>query len=364
LIPLLDLKTQTERLRPEIDAAIARVLDSGAFVLGPEVEAFEQEFAAFCGAGHAVAVSSGTSALHLALLAAGVGPGDEVVTAPFSFIATGTAVCHIGAKPVFVDVEPQTLTLDPERLAAAITPRTRAILAVHLYGQPADMNAIQAVADAHAVSVLEDAAQAHGAELGGRRAGALGEAAAFSFYPSKNIGAIGEGGMITCRDSALAERVRVLRDQGQQTKYEHSIIGFNARMDGLQGAVLRVKLRHLPEWTEARRAHAAAYDKALESLDLVRPVEAAGRRHVYHLYTVRVRDRERVRAALAERGIATGVHYPTPLHLQPALAGLGHRPGDFPVAERAAGEVLSLPLWPEMPSDVPQQVADALREVL
>ncbi len=364
MIPFIDLKQQNERLRAELEAAIARVLDSGAYVLGEEVAAFEREFAAYCGVGHAVAVNSGTSALHLALLAAGVQPGDEVVTVPFTFIATAAAVRYAGARPVFADIEPATCTLAPAAFEAAITPRTRAVIPVHLYGQPAEMDAISEIARRHGIAVVEDAAQAHGAEFRGRRAGALGDLGCFSFYPTKNLGALGEGGCITTDDPDAAHRLRVLRDWGQERKYEHSVLGFNARMEGLQGAMLRVKLRHLEGWTEARRRHAARYTKCLEGL-AVRPVEEQpGRRHVYHLFTVRAARREALREALAARGVQTGVHYPHALHLQPPFADLGHGPGAFPEAERAAVEVLSLPLYPEMAEDVPERVAEALREAL
>jgi dTDP-4-amino-4,6-dideoxygalactose transaminase len=363
-LPLVDLQAQHQALRPELEAALLRVLDRGAFVLGEEVAAFEEEFAAFCGSAHAVAVSSGTSALHLALLAAGVGPGDEVVTVPFTFFATAAAIRYVGARPVFADIDPVSFTLDPERLAAAITRRTKAVLPVHLYGQTADMEAIGEVAERHGLVVIEDAAQAHGAEQGGRRAGTLGAFGCFSFYPTKNLGALGEGGLVTTDSAEGAGLLRVLRDQGQERKYEHARVGFNARMDAFQGAVLRVKLRHLPAWTEARRARAAAYGKALEGSGVAPPVELPGRRHVYHLYTVRTRERERLREGLAARGIATGIHYPIPLHLQAALADLGHLRGDFPEAEAAAREVMSLPLYPELPEDAPERVGAAIREVL
>jgi dTDP-4-amino-4,6-dideoxygalactose transaminase len=364
VIRFIDLKAQTESLRAELEAALGRVLDSGAFVLGDEVAAFEDEFAAYCGAAHAVAVNSGTSALHLALLAGGVGPGDEVVTSPFTFIATAAAIRYAGARPVFADVDPATCNLDPAAVEAALTPRTKAVIPVHLYGQLADMEALGALAASRGLCVVEDAAQAHGAESGGVRAGAFGDYGSFSFYPTKNLGALGEGGLVTCRDGAAAARVRRLRDWGQERKYRHEVLGFNARMDGFQGAVLRVKLRHLEAWTEARRAHADRYAKCLEGCGVRTPVALPGRRHVYHLYTVRVPERDRVRDALAARGVQTGVHYPLPLHLQPALRDLGLGPGAFPHAEAAAAEVLSLPLYPEMPADVPERVAAALREVM
>ena len=362
-IPLVDLRAQNEAIRPELEKALARVLDRGAFVLGGEVAAFEEEFAAWCGSAFAVAVNSGTSALHLALLAAGVGPGDEVVVPPFTFIATAAAVQYTGARPVFADIEPESFTLDPARFESACTPRTRAVIPVHLYGQTADMDAIRAVAARRGAAVIEDAAQAHGAELHGRRAGTLGRLGCFSFYPTKNLGALGEGGLVTCDDPDDAKRLRLLRDWGQERKYEHRFLAFNARMDGFQGAVLRVKLRHLDAWTDARRAHASHYGKRLEGGPVQPPRELEGRRHVYHVYTVRAPERDRLRAALEARGIQTGVHYPIPLHLQPAYADLGHCPGDFPVAEAAAREVLSLPMYPELPEEARDRVAGALREL-
>ncbi|MCC7418329.1 MAG: DegT/DnrJ/EryC1/StrS family aminotransferase [Acidobacteria bacterium] len=346
-VPFLDLQAQHRALRPELDAALARVLDSGQFVLGDEVAAFERELASYCGAAHAVAVSSGTSALQLALIAAGVGPGDEVVTVPFTFVATVAAVLHVGAHPVLVDVDDRSLTIDVDRIEQAITPRTRAIVPVHLYGQPADMDPIRAIAARHGIAIVEDAAQAHGARYRDRPAGGLGDLACFSFYPSKNLGACGEGGAVVTGDPRLAEAVRSLRDWGQRQKYRHDLRGFNARMDGFQGAVLRVKLRHLPAWTERRRQLARRYDAGLAASGLTLPVEMPYARHVYHLYTVRARARDALQAALASDGVATGLHYPIPVHLQPAYAGLGAR-GQFPIAERAAGEVLSLPLYPEM----------------
>ena len=349
MIPLLDLRAQYAGIRQEIDAVVLGVLASGQYVLGEEVAAFEREFAAYCGTPHAVAVNTGTSALHLALLALGVGPGDEVITVPFTFVATAAAICYAGARPVFVDVEPATLTMDARQLDAAITGRTKAIVPVHLYGQMADMDAIMAVARRHGIPVVEDACQAHGAEYKGRRAGSIGAAGCFSFYPGKNLGACGEGGLAVANDPELADRMRMLRDWGQQQRYEHAVKGFNYRMDGIQGAILRVKLAHLEDWTEARRAHARRYTALLAGSPMVKvPREEAGRRHVYHIYAVRSPDREGLRHALAAEGIQTGLHYPIPVHLQKAHADLGYRAGDFPVSEAAAREVLSLPIYPEM----------------
>jgi len=359
-VPFLDLKRQYEGIREEIGEALGRVLESGQYVLGDEVAAFEREFAAYCGARHAIAVSSGTSALHLALLAAGVGPDDEVITVPMTFVATVAAIDYIGARAVLVDVDPVTYTMDAAQLEAAITPRTRAIVPVHLYGLPADMTAVLAVAARHGVPVVEDAAQAHGAEHRGRRAGSMGVAGCFSFYPGKNLGAYGEGGLVTTNDDALAAQVRILRDWGQTERYHHRFKGFNYRMDGFQGAVLRVKLRRLEAWTEARRRHAAAYRERLEDAALTLPVEPEGSRHVYHVFAVRHPERDALRALLQERGVGTGLHYPIPVHLQPAYADLGYAAGAFPVSERIAREELSLPMFPEMEDAERDYVAETV----
>jgi dTDP-4-amino-4,6-dideoxygalactose transaminase len=358
-IPLLDLQAQYQSLKPRIDAAVGRVLESGRYVLGPEVAAFETEFAAFCGAGHAVGVNTGTSALHLALLAAGVGPGDEVITVPFTFVATVAAIQYTGARPVLVDVEPGTLNMDPSWIASAVTSRTRAIVPVHLYGQPADMGPILQVAAEHGLVVIEDAAQAHGAEVCGRRVGSVGRLGCFSFYPGKNLGAAGEGGAVTTGDPALAARVRLLRDWGAEGKYHHVERGFNYRLEELQAAILRVKLVELEAWTEARRAHAAHYRQLLAggAAELL-TIAAPGVRHVYHVFAIRHPERDRLADALASHGVATGVHYPVPVHLQPGYADLGYGPGDFPVAERAAREVLSLPIYPELRPDQVEAVAE------
>lgn len=350
-IPFLDLPAQLRRIRPELDAAVAAVLDSGRFVLGPQNDAFEEEFAAYCGTRHAVAVNSGTSALHLTLLALGVGEHpegrDEVITVPFTFVATAAAAIYAGARPVYVDVDPATLTMDAAQLERAITPRTRAIVPVHLYGQPADMGPILEIAARHGIPVLEDACQAHGAEYQGRRVGSLGAAGAFSFYPGKNLGAAGEGGAVTTNDDALAARVRLLRDWGAAHKYDHEVLGFNNRMDEIQAAILRVKLGELDRWTEERREHAARYRRALAGGPVSPVEELPDVRHVYHLFVVRTPERERLQRRLSEAGVGTGVHYPIPVHLQPPYQ-FGHVQGDFPVAERAAQEVLSLPMFAEM----------------
>lgn len=362
MIPFLDLKAQYSEIKDEIATAIELTLESGQYVLGDEVSRFEAEFAAYCGARHGVAVNSGTSALHLALLAAGVGPGDEVVTVPFTFVATVAAITYIGARPVLVDVDPKTLTLDVDQLEAAITARTKAIVPVHLYGHPADLDPILEIANRHHVAVIEDAAQAHGAEYQGQRIGGLGAFGCFSFYPGKNLGAYGEGGMVVTSDPDAARMLRMLRDWGQERKYNHVLRGFNYRMDGLQGAILRVKLRHLERWTEARRARAAHYRALLQDADVVTPAEMPYARHVYHTYTVRSKERDELQRQLLANGVHTNIHYPIPVHLQPAFADLGYKAGDFPRAERAAREVLSLPMYPELSYTDQEMVAAAVRQ--
>ena len=362
MIPFIDLKAQYRSIRGEIDAAVSSVLESGQFVLGPEVASLEDEFASYCGAKHAVAVSSGTSALQLALLAAGVGEGDEVITVSFTFVATVAAIGYVGARPVFVDVDPDTLNIDAGQIERAITPRTKAIVPVHLYGQPADMDPILDIARQHGLKVIEDAAQAHGAGYKGRKAGSLGDLACFSFYPAKNMGAYGEGGMVTTNSHALAETIRSLRDWGQGERYNHVLKGFNYRMDAMQGAILRVKLRHLPEWNEARRRIAAKYNSLLCGIGVRVPATADGVTHVHHLYPIRSGNRDALRRDLAEKGIQTGLHYPVPIHLQPAYADLGYAEGSLVESEAAASEVLSLPLYPELSTESVSFVAAAVRE--
>lgn len=363
MIPLVDLNAQYRSIKPEIDSAVSRVLESGQFVLGEDVAAFEQEFAAFSGATHGIAVNSGTSALHLALLAAGIGPDSEVITVPFTFVATVAAIRYTGAKPVFVDIEPQSFTMDVTRLEAAVTTRTRAIVPVHLYGQPADMDPIMSIARRHELVVIEDAAQAHGAEYKGRRVGSIGDLGCFSFYPGKNLGAYGEGGLVTTSNSTYARAIRMLRDWGEETRYHHVLQGFNYRMDAIQGAVLRVKLRHLPAWTERRRAHAARYHDLLRGAAVERPMTVQNRGHVQHLYVIRTRRRADLQDALRALGIGTGIHYPIPVHLQKAHADLGYGAGDFSCAEAAAAEVLSLPLYPELTAAAQDHIVAALRGV-
>jgi dTDP-4-amino-4,6-dideoxygalactose transaminase len=364
-VPFLDLKAHHEPIRDEIRQAIERVIDANAFAGGPFVEAFEKDWAAFCGTRHAIGVGNGTDALWLTLLALGVGPGDEVITVPSTFMATAEAVSFCGARPVFVDIEPVTYTMDPARLERAITPRTRAIILVHLFGQVADMDPILEVARRHGIPVVEDAAQAHGATYKGRRAGTFGIAGCFSFYPGKNLGAFGEAGAVVTNDAELADRIRCLRDHGQVRKYHHDHIGWNARMDGIQGAVLQVKLRRLAAANEARRNHARQYARLLADVEqVVLPVEAPGRTHVYHVYAVRVPDRDEVLQRMGRRGIACGIHYPIPVHLQKAYRHLGYDEGSFPVAEQCAREFLSLPMYPELRPEQVELVATELRACL
>jgi UDP-N-acetyl-3-dehydro-alpha-D-glucosamine 3-aminotranferase len=360
-IPQFDLTRQYERIEPEIEAAVRRVLRSGRFILGPEGEAFEAECAAYLGVSHAIGLGSGSDAIKLVLKALGVGPGTEVVTPAFSFIASATAALQLGARPVFVDVEPATLTLDPDRVAAAITPRTRAILAVHLYGQPAAMDPLRVLADAHGIHLLEDAAQAFGATLGGRHVGGLGRAAGFSFYPTKNLGACGDAGLVTTTDPALAASLRRARNHGETLKYNHAELGWTARLDELQAAILRVKLRHLPEWTQARRALAARYTKGLAGLPVVLPTERPGATHVFHQYTLRTAERDALAKHLTDAGIGTACHYPRPIPAQPLFRELGYDATAFPAAWAASREVLSLPCFPELRPDEIDAVIAAVR---
>ncbi|MDO8532813.1 MAG: DegT/DnrJ/EryC1/StrS family aminotransferase [Dehalococcoidia bacterium] len=359
-IPLVDLRAQHDANRSEIWAAIERVIESSQFIMGEEVERLEAEFAAFCGARYAVGTSSGTTALQLALLALGVGPGDEVITTPHTFIATAEAVSHVGARPVFVDIDTATYTMDPGKLEAAITPRTKAVIPVHLYGHPADMRRIMEIARRRHLVVLEDAAQAHGAVCEGRKVGAWGDVAAFSFYPGKNLGAMGDAGAVVTNDEAIARQVKLLRNHGRAEKYEHQCVGYNARLDTLQAAVLRVKLRRLEEWNRRRRAIAQVYGQTLAGTPLVIPSERPGCQAVYHLYVVRSPQRDLLREHLRPQGVETGIHYPLPLHLQPAYSALGYRAGAFPCTEQAAREVLSLPMYPEMTEEQVRQVSAAV----
>ena len=362
MIPLFDLTTQYRALRDEVREAVDQVLDRAHYILGPEVAAFEENFARFCGVRHAVAVNSGTSALHLAVLSAGIGEGDEVITVPFTFVATAAAIRYAGAIPVFVDLEPKTLTMDPARIEAAITPRTKAILPVHLYGHPADMDPICEIARRHGLAVIEDCAQAHGAAYKGRTVGSIGDYGCFSFYPTKNLGAYGEGGIVVTNSNTDAETLRLLRDWGQKsTKGRHDLKAFNYRMEGLQGAILNVKLRYLPKWTEQRRSHAGFYNQALSGLGLELPFEASHARHVYHLYVVRADDRDAWMNDLAAAGVSSAIYYRWPIHLQPAHQDLHYRRGAFPVAEHAAETVLAIPMFPELTREQLEFAAAAVR---
>jgi dTDP-4-amino-4,6-dideoxygalactose transaminase len=362
VIRFVDLRKKYLRFKVEIDSAVLSVLHSCQFTLGPEVVKFEEEFAAYSHSGFGIGVNSGTSALHLALLAAGIGPGDEVITTPFTFVATVAAIHYTGARTVFVDVESRTCTIDPDRIEAAITPRTRAIIPVHLFGQPADMDPIMTLARKHGLIVVEDACQAHGAEYKGRRVGSIGDLGCFSFYPGKNLGAYGEGGLVTTQNSEYNRTVRMLRDWGAQTKYQHVLKGYNYRLEEIQGAVLRVKLKYLEQWTEARRGAAALYDNCFAHSAIDAPTAMPYARHVYHIYAIRVRERAACQKALQARDIHTGIHYPIPIHLLPAYADLGYRAGEFPQAEKAANEVLSLPMFPEITAQQIESVARAVRE--
>jgi dTDP-4-amino-4,6-dideoxygalactose transaminase len=362
VIRFMDLKAQYQSIKSEIDTAVLKVLESGAYVLGTEVEAFEREFAEYCGTTEAIAVNSGTSALHLALLSLGVGAGDEVITTPFTFVATIAAIEYTGARPVLVDIDPRTFTIDPAQIAAAVTSKTKAIVPVHLHGQPSDMRPLLLIADSHGIPVIEDAAQAHGADYEGSKVGSLGELGCFSFYPAKNLGAYGEGGIVTTRNPQLAQTVRAARDWGQVGKSNHAAKGHNYRMDAIQGAVLRVKLASLDAWNSARRERAGWYRELLKDSGLGIPREASYGTHVYHVFAVRSAERDALRQSLADKGIETGIHYRDPVHLLPAYSDLGYSLGDFPNAECAASEVLSLPLYPELSREQVEFVAAAIRE--
>jgi dTDP-4-amino-4,6-dideoxygalactose transaminase len=363
-IPFLDLKAHHAPLRAELDSAIKEVIDRGAFSGGPYVDQFEQEFAKFCGVRYAIGVGNGTDALWFALLAAGVKPGDEVITVPMTFMATAEAISFCGAKPVFVDIEENTYTIDATKLEEAITSKTKAIIPVHLYGQVADMNPIIEIAERYRISVIEDACQAHGAGYKGRSAGSIGISGCFSFYPGKNLGAFGEAGGVVTSNEETKRKIQVLRDHGQDKKYHHSMVGWNGRMDGIQGAVLKVKLKGLAAGNEARRNHAKLYNSHILKLTehVIVPKEAEGRRHVYHVYAVRVKNRDVVLKDLSERGIGCGVHYPVPIHLQPAYSFLGYKEGDFPVSEKCGKEFLSLPMFPELKNSQIETVVEALHE--
>jgi dTDP-4-amino-4,6-dideoxygalactose transaminase len=363
VIPFLDLKAQYETIGTDLEAAAIEVMRRGEFVLGSKVAEFEEHFAAFCGAKEAVAVNTGTSALHLALLALDIGPGDEVITVSMTFVATVAAIRYAGARPVFVDIDPVTWTMDPAQLEQAITPRTKAIIPVHLHGRLADMTAIMEIANRRGVPVIEDAAQAHGAEFQGRRAGTFGAIGCFSFYPGKNLGACGEGGGIVTDRPDIAQRLRQMRDWGQSARYYHDYPGFNYRMDGIQGAVLDVKLRHLPEWTRKRQEVARQYEALLAGGPVAAPAPAKDREHVWHVYAIRSPSRDWLQGELKAAGVMTNIHYPRPVHLQKVHADLGYGVNSFPVTEALAAETLSLPMYPELERGQIEHVASAVREI-
>jgi dTDP-4-amino-4,6-dideoxygalactose transaminase len=362
LIPFGDLRLQYQAIKIELDEAIQSVLNDGWFILGKNVSAFEKEFAAYCSAGFAVGVGNGTDALQLALMACGVGSGDEVITAPLSATFTALAISAVGAVPTFVDIDPNTYNMDPQKLEEAIGPRSKAIMPVHLYGQPADMDPILAVARKYNLLVIEDAAQAHGALYKGHRAGVVGDVGCFSFYPSKNLGAFGDGGMVVTNNPETAEKLRMLRHGGQKTRYDHQLLGRNSRLDELQAAILRVKLTHLEKWNERRRHIAALYTALLGDSKVEPPIEMPHARHIYHLYVIRCEDRDALQEHLAERGVGTAIHYPIPIHLQGAYRWLNLGRGSFPIAERCAEQVLSLPIYPELTDAKVRQIAAHIRD--
>lgn len=363
-VPLIDLQSQYRQIRSELLPALEHILDSCSFILGPAVEAFEQAFAEYCQVKHCVALNSGTSSLHLALRCLNIGPGDEVISVPMTFGATAWAICYVGAKPVFVDIDPIRRTMDPKLLVSAITPQTKAILPVHLYGMPAEIDAVCDIADRHGIPVVEDAAQAHGARYGGRRVGSFGRIGCFSFYPTKNLGAYGEGGALVTHDTALAERARKLRDQGQSVRYYHDEVGYNYRMDALQGAVLGIKLKYLDAWTAARTAHARRYHEVLQGLPIKIPILPPDSESSWHLYVIETDRRDIIRNKLSEAGVRSGLHYPIPLHLQKAFSNLGLKEGAFPRSEALAAQCLSLPMYPELPSEHIAYVCEVLHRAL
>jgi dTDP-4-amino-4,6-dideoxygalactose transaminase len=363
-VPLLDLKAQYATIKPEIDAAVHAVLDSARFIQGPEVQGLEAEVAAYCHVGHGAGVASGTDALLLALKALGVGPGDEVVTSAYSFFASASTIALAGAKPVFCDIEQVTYNLDPAKLAACLTPRTKAVVPVHLFGQCADMPAIRALCDPKRIPVLEDAAQAIGAEWQGKRAGEMGVAGCFSFFPSKNLGGIGDGGMVVSADEGVADRVRLLREHGMRPKYHHALMGQNSRLDAIQAAVLRVKLRHLDGWHAGRQRNAALYRELLAGTDVGLPTARPEARHIYNQFVVRTPRRDALKKHLTDAGIGTEIYYPVPLHLQGCFAELGCKEGDFPVSEAAARETLALPIYAELTGEQIAYVCARIHEFL
>lgn len=359
-VPYFDLSARLRPLRPQLDAAIARTLDNCSFCLGPDVAKFEADFAAWCGAKQSVGFNSGTSALHVAMQLLGTGPGDEVITTPFTFIATSWAIVYTGARPVFVDIDEATMNLDPRLIERAFSPRTKAVMPVHLYGHPFDIDPILAASHQHKVPLVEDTAQAHGARYRGKQVGTFGVMSGYSFYPGKNIGACGEGGALVTNDDALAKRAKSVREHGSSVRYYHDEIGYNYRMEGLQGAVLGVQLPHLTAWNQRRRAIAHRYHELLKDTPLRLPLEATWAESVYHLYVVRHAARDRLKAHLEKCGVGAALHYPHPLHLQKCFTHFGYQPGDFPVAERAARECLSLPIYPELTDEQVDFVAQTV----
>lgn len=362
MIPMVDLKTQYHNLKQEMDLAVLTALESTQFILGPNVTSFEQEAASYLGAPYAVTCASGTDALHLAILAAGIGPGDEVITSPFTFIATAEAICYAGATPVFVDIDPKTFNLDPALLEAAITPRTKAVIPVHLFGQPADMSAIQAVCTGHNLLLIEDCAQSFGASINGRQTGTIGSMGCFSFFPSKNLGCYGDGGMVTCATAELAEQVKVLRNHGSRVRYHHSVIGYNSRLDDIQAAILRVKLKRIDEFNQGRRRVAHLYSELLNDVATT-PFEDGKGLHIYHQYTLLTDQRDKIMAKLAEKQISSAVYYPIPLHRQDVFAQQ-FADVKLPVSETVASRCMSLPVYPEMPEESVRLVAQTVREAL
>jgi dTDP-4-amino-4,6-dideoxygalactose transaminase len=362
MIPLVDLKAQYESIKGEIDDALAEVLASCQFILGPKVEAFEADFAAYCQSRFAFGVNSGTSALHLALLAAGVGPGDEVITVSYTFVATVAAILYTGARPILVDIDPLTCNIDPAKIEAAITPKTKVIMPVHLYGTCADMDPILDIARRHNLLVIEDAAQAVGAEYKGRRAGSIGDLACFSFYPGKNLGAYGEAGAVVTSNEKYVEILKQLRDQGQSAKYLHERVGYNFRLEAIQGAVLGVKLKHLDDWTSARRRHAKKYSEELADSGLRLLEEPGACKSVYHIFPLFTAQRNELREHLQANGISSGIHYPIPVHMQRGFSNLGFSEGDLPQTESVCREVLSLPMYPELADETVMQIADSVRQ--
>jgi len=361
-VPFLDLKQEYQSIKDEVNVSLQQVMDSCRFVLGESVNSFEKEFASFCGTKYAVGVANGTDALRLVLLACGIEKGDEVITVPNTFIATTEAISQTGAKIVFVDINSSTYNIDVSRIEGAINEKTKAIVPVHLFGEPADMNPIMKIAREYNLKVIEDACQAHGAEYKGKKAGSIGDAGCFSFYPSKNLGAFGDGGMVVSNGNEIAQKIKMLRDHGQIKKYEHLVEGYNSRLDEMQAAILRVKLKRLDEWNELRRKNASIYNDLLEDVDeVVMPLEAEYAKHVYHLYVIRTHRRDELQDWLKSKGIGTGLHYPIPLHLQRVYEYLGYKEGDFPVAEECAKQILSLPMFPELTQEEIEKVVTEIK---